>query len=392
MDEKSETILEKYQDLEEEENIPSEMMDDLIRSSTVIKSLNDDVNDITERQDANFAALQEMKNTLKDMEKRNEDHVKSTSNLVNNLCNAYVAVDAKCNTLEKKCEILRDLFHKTREELKVSQAKIENLESLYVDGPPTLITIASPSQQHDVTSSSAPASSGEDQWNDDNYNDSGCEITDMFSTSSDSEPECLPGTELDNNFSSPSLELQQEIKRLSSKLQDYTDSIEEKTLIISKLNISPKIAKLNHHCWDFWPKITELLRARGLDFLLVGAADIFLYKRGTLKIQYDNKFRLRKNIQELRWMRRNIATVAHTDFQYRIIKKMCFSQFTRSELNSQRQMLQKIGSKFKQHGRWSSFDFVRRILGGERTLLIRGSRNGKSDFEYFDSNEKQFHF
>ena len=375
MGEKSETILENWVPvLEEEENIPSEMMDELIRSSTVIKSLYDAVNDITAqwesctvRQNANSAAMQEMKNTVKDMEKRNEN-------------------------LEKKFEILQNLFHKTREELKAAHVKIENLESLYVDGPATHITLASPRQQHDVTSSIAPTSSGEDHRSDDNYDDSGCEITDVFSTSSDSEPECLPGSELENKSSSPSLELQQEIKRLSSKLQDYTDSIEEKTLIISKLNISPKIAKLNHHRWDFWPKITELLRARGLDFLLVGAADIFVYKRGTLKIQYDHKFRLRKNIQELRWMRRNIATVAHTDFQYRIIKKMCFSQFTAPEFNSQRQILQKIGSKFKQQERWNSFDFVRKILGGERTLLIRGSRNGKPDFEYFDSNEKQFYF
>ena len=70
------------------------------------------------------------------------DLVNSTRDLVNNLCNAYGAVNVKCNTLEKK--ILQDLFHKTREELKAAHDKIENLESLYVDGPPTLLTLASP--------------------------------------------------------------------------------------------------------------------------------------------------------------------------------------------------------------------------------------------------------
>ena len=71
---------------------------------------------------------------------------------------------------------------------------------------------------------------------------------------------------------------------------------------------------------------------------------------------------------------------------------MCFSQFTAPEFNSQRKILQKIGSKLKWQGRCSSFDFARKILGGERTLLIKGRVKGKSDYEYFDATEKQYLF
>ena len=52
----------------------------------------------------------------------------------------------RLETIEKKYNILQDLWQRSREELKDAQFKIDQLETLLLDGPPNVITIIDPSQ------------------------------------------------------------------------------------------------------------------------------------------------------------------------------------------------------------------------------------------------------
>ena len=52
----------------------------------------------------------------------------------------------RLENIEKKYNILQDLWQRSREELKEAQFKIDQLEIALLDGPPNVITIVDPSQ------------------------------------------------------------------------------------------------------------------------------------------------------------------------------------------------------------------------------------------------------
>ena len=52
----------------------------------------------------------------------------------------------RLETIEKKYNILQDLWQRSREELKEAQFKIDQLEFALLDGPPNVITIVDSSQ------------------------------------------------------------------------------------------------------------------------------------------------------------------------------------------------------------------------------------------------------
>ena len=161
----------------------------------------------------------------------------------------------------------------------------------------------------------------------------------------------------------------------------------EKTLIWS--NIDLKIpANIRYSKVSVFPFIANCLRVHGLDFLLLGCMDIHLFKKGTLKISYDTPYRLKRAIQQLRWLRKNVKC--------QVTRKMIFSQSTPSQYNRERRTLQKIGIHLKKEGLWTHFDFVmRRIDPDHKVLLLKGwlvSNETDRNCVYLDSNEKQFYF
>ena len=283
-------------------------------------------------------------------------------------------LENKLENMEKKYSILYALWERSREELKDAHFKIGQLQGASLDGQPKVLHTINPSH---------PQS---------------CTLLNEDDTSSSSKSMSYPASDIshsdDGSFSTNQAEVLEEINKLktqqvkfSDKLQDLTDSVSEKTLILS--NIDLKIpANIRCSKVSVIPFIANCLRVRGLDFLLLGCIDIHLFKKGTLKISYDTPFRLKRAIQQLRWLRKNVKC--------QVTRKMIFSQSTPSHYIRDRRILQKIGICLKNEGLWTHFDFVMKWIDPDhKVLLLKGwlVRN-ETDRHcvYLDSNEKQFYF
>ena len=290
----------------------------------------------------------------------------------------------RLENIEKKYSILQDLWQRSREELKEAQFKIDQLEYVLSDGPPNVITIVDPSQSPNGVP--CPSVLKEEDTDSSSISTINSDMSNSVENSS------TPIEEADVQEEIKKLKTKQD--KLSSKLQYLTDSASERTLILSNIDLRiPTNAKYSKLA--VFPFISRGLRVRGLDFLLFGCMDIQVFKTGTLKIIYDSRFRLRKVIQQLRWLRRNVNSTSHTTPQCQVIKKMVFCQSTPSHFNRDRRTLQKIGLGFKNEGLWNHFDFVIKwIDSDQKKLLLRGWVRDQTEGNcvYLDTNKKQYYF
>ena len=286
----------------------------------------------------------------------------------------------RLENIEKKYNILQDLWQRSREELKDAQFKIDQLETALLDGTPNVITIVDPTQ------SPSPSVLKEEDSDSSSISTINSDMSHSVENSSTHIEEADVHEEIKK--------LKTKQAKLSSKLQYLTDSASERTLILSNIDLriptNTKYSKL-----ALFPVISSCLRVRGLGFLLFGCMDIDVFKTGTLKIIYDSRFRLRKVIQQMRWLRRNANSTSHTIPQCHVLKKMVFSQSTPSHFNRDRRTLQKIGLGFKKEGLWSHFDFVIKWIDtDQKILLLRGwvRNQAEGNCVYFDTNRKQYYF
>ena len=287
-----------------------------------------------------------------------------------------IGIFDKVQTLENKLENMEKKY--SREELKEAHFKIGQLQGASLDRMPKVLNTVDPSQpqsysflNEDDTGSSSHSMSNSDISH---YDDDGC---------STNQAEVLEEIS----------KLKTKQAKLSYKLENLTDSVSEKTLILS--NIDLKIpANVKASNVSVFPFISNCLRALGLDFLILGYMDIHLYRKGTLKIIYDTPYRLKRAIQQLQWLRKNFKLASHSLPQCHVVSKMIFSQSTPTHYNRDGHTLQKIVIRFKNEGLWTHFDCVLRWIDPyHKVLLLRGwGVRNQTDRKcvYMDINEEQY--
>jgi len=155
---------------------------------------------------------------------------------------------SKLENMEKKYSILYALWGKSREELKDAHFKIGQLQGASLDGRPKVLHTIDPSHPQSGT------------------------LVNEDDTSSSSNSMSYPASDIshsdDDSFSNNQAEVLEEISKLktqqvkfSDKLQDLTDSVSEKTLILS--NIDLKIpANIRYSKVSVIPFIANCLRVR----------------------------------------------------------------------------------------------------------------------------------
>ena len=166
-------------------------------------------------------------------------------------------------------------------------------------------------------------------------------------------------------------------EKIISQMQNFSDSLDSKTLLINKIGLKKTAGDLlNSKNPNIWPVIVHEFCIRGIAFLLDGAMDVQLFKNGSVKIRYGAKFRIRNAMYDLKWFLNNLRKQAKNRFysaMYALVRRMTYSVLTPSRYQVQRCTLQKIANEHKSKGDWKGFDFfLQRDSSGDKNLFLRG--------------------
>ena len=205
------------------------------------------------------------------------------------------------------------------------------------------------------------------------------------SSSDDSEAETpQPDVQQQQSYQDTNDTLKNKLQTIEEKLQDFSDSRTNRTLLISRIGLKQTAEDIvNSKSANIWPVIVQEFSRRGIAFLLLGAADIRIFKNGSVRICYGTQFAIRRAIYQLKCFINSLKRQQQNRFYselYTMIKNITYSILTPKRFQHIRAELQLIANDHKRRGDWSRFEFMLQRKNGVKILVLRGYLRNQSGF------------
>ena len=126
------------------------------------------------------------------------------------------------------------------------------------------------------------------------------ENSDSESSSDETDAESFqPDVQQQQNYQDINDTLKKKIQTIEEKLQDFSDSHTNRTLLISRIGLKQTAKDIdNSKIANIWSVIVQEFSRRGIAFLVVGAVDIRIFKNGSVRICYGTQFAIRRAIYQ----------------------------------------------------------------------------------------------